>query len=366
MTLGGNIRMDDKDFDQIMGEITSGLTGDNDTDIAYIKDTMEKYKAHKYSKEILRACGRLIFTMMPEDAKEKINQLTNNHILSVSSVIEEAHFNIYKKNFDKAKELLESMVTKFEDVNFYQDDSVSEYHTFNSLLEEILYENIHETKKEIRRATEPYSILYLTLGSVLFELGELENAKVALEKAIHWNPIDPNITFEYAEVFKIQGDLDGFLKSTMSAHQHCYQKNHLARFYRNLGYYFIEKKLWKMAAGCYMFSLHYENDHKNAQSELWYIQQQAGEDFEIPTQSELLIDFGEYNIPFGANRDVVGILVALGKQGKEHGNFDFARHYLQIAYELTDFDEILKMIEELPPIDNSNIENTSMDEKNLK
>ena len=46
MTLGGNIRMDDKDFDQIMGEITSGLTGDNDTDIAYIKDTMEKYKAH--------------------------------------------------------------------------------------------------------------------------------------------------------------------------------------------------------------------------------------------------------------------------------------------------------------------------------
>lgn len=343
--------MANNDFDSIMNEITSGLTGNSSTDISYLKNKMEEYKSHKYAKEILRACGRLIFSSMPNDKKKEFQQLVDNHTLGVSSVIEEAQFNIYKKRFDIAKDMLVSMTTKLEEANLYQDDSVSEYHTFNSPLEEILYANIHHPEKELRQAGEPYSALYLNLGYVLFELGDLKGAKKALAKAIRWNPIDPEITFEYAELFKFQNRLDDFFRLTSLALSHSYKKAHVARCYRNFGYYFVEKKLWKMAAACYLFSTRYDKEHTSAQSELWYIQQKAGSDFEPPSSDELLDGFNEYNVPLGADQDVVGILIALGKEGQKQGNLNFARQFLEMAYELTEFDEIQKMLNDLPPVE---------------
>ncbi|MEF9945261.1 MAG: hypothetical protein RR869_09705 [Lachnospiraceae bacterium] len=35
-------------YDVIMKSITSGLTGDKETDLSYIKDQMEKYKDHNW------------------------------------------------------------------------------------------------------------------------------------------------------------------------------------------------------------------------------------------------------------------------------------------------------------------------------
>ncbi len=63
--------MESKDFESIMKEITRGLTGNFEQDISYLNEQMEKYKGHEYEKEILRACGRLIYEIMPEDKKKR-------------------------------------------------------------------------------------------------------------------------------------------------------------------------------------------------------------------------------------------------------------------------------------------------------
>lgn len=60
------------DFDQIMKEITSGLTGDNKADMTYLQEQMEKYKDHEMGKEIIRACGRIMYQLMPEEAKVEL------------------------------------------------------------------------------------------------------------------------------------------------------------------------------------------------------------------------------------------------------------------------------------------------------
>lgn len=340
--------MEKKDFDTIMGEITAGLTGDSSIDMQYLRQKTEEYRDSDYAQEIARACGRLIFSIMPEEDKAKLEQLVQNHVSSVSSVIEEAQFNMFQRKFDVAHDMLAKMTEKLEALNMYQDDAVSEYHTFNSPVEEVIYVNLYEPKKDIRRATEPYSILYLTLGSVLFELGEIENAKLALEKAIRWNPIDPQITFEYAEIHKKQGDLEKFLQLTKIAFSHSYSEEHLARCYRNFGYYFIEKKLWKGAAGCYMFSTQFDQDSKQAQSELWYIEQNAGTDFAPPTEEEIVDFFREHDIPIGASHDIVEILLGLGNSAKEADAIDFARHCYELAYGLTGAEQIKAMLDEFP------------------
>ena len=65
---------DNKDFDSIMREITRGLSGDSATDIAYLKEQMEAYKDHEMGKEIIRACARLMYDLIPEDKKKDIRQ----------------------------------------------------------------------------------------------------------------------------------------------------------------------------------------------------------------------------------------------------------------------------------------------------
>ena len=71
------------DFNKIMQEITAGLTGDNAQDIAYLKAQMEKYKDHEYGREIIRACGRLLYEKLPDELKNKVNQAAENEDLGI-------------------------------------------------------------------------------------------------------------------------------------------------------------------------------------------------------------------------------------------------------------------------------------------
>lgn len=337
-----------EDFDIIMQEITAGLTGDHEKDVPYLQDKCEVYKNHKYAKEIIRACGRLLFAVLPKEKKEEINKITENHLLGIQSVIEEAQFNVYQKKIDVAKDLLVSAVEKVEKIGMYQDDAVSEYHTFNEPMEDILYKYRNQPEKTSRQAPEPLSDLYLNLGSVLFELGDMDAAKVALEKAMRWNPINAPIAFEHAEIYKKKGDMDEFFRLTMQIFPNIYKSKHLARCYRNMGFYFVEKKLWEMAASCFLLSMHFDKDAPMAQSELWYIEQNADDSFSMPSNEEIINNAKRYNIPIGADRDVVGIAVSIGQESEKHGQINAAKYFYSIAYDLTGLDEIKQMLEGLP------------------
>ena len=256
---------------------------------------------------------------------------------------------MYQKQFDAAKDLLASAVAHYEEIAFFQDDAVSEYHTFNTPIEEIIYRHRCQPKKELRQAPEPLSLLYMNLGVVLLELEEMDAAKDALEKAMRWNPIDADIAFEHAEIFKKLGRMDEFFKLTMGIFPNVYQRRHLARCYRNLGYYFVEKELWEVAASCYLISIHYDKDTPQAQSELWYIQQKADAGFSMPTSEEEIEKYArQYHIPMGANQDVIGIAMYFGEQSEKGGQIDAAKYFYSIAYDLTGFDEIKERIDALP------------------
>ena len=51
-------------YDEIMKSITQGLTGDFDTDRQYLMNQMGNYKDHDLGKEIVRACGRLLYSIL--------------------------------------------------------------------------------------------------------------------------------------------------------------------------------------------------------------------------------------------------------------------------------------------------------------
>ena len=336
--------VDNKDFEMIMKEITGGLTGDSEADLDYLKEQSEKYKDHEYGKEILRACGRLMYELIPDDKKEKMNEALAKDNLGFDAALDEAKFNIYKKNYDKALILLEEMIEKYGGSGLFEDDAVSEYHCFREPMEEILYCEYTKPEKKIRKAGIDFAGLYHNYGSLLVELKRLDEAAEALFTAMRWNPAYTGIAFEYAETFKMRGMLEEFKDISMGIFKYAYRPEDLARCYRNMSYYFVEVKNYDLAVCCLLFSMHFSKSEM-ATSELYYISQVTGKLYE-PTGDEIRQHFDENGIPFGPDHDVLRIAYSYGRHFYEHGEMETAAYFLEIFTSHIPDEEAQKMYED--------------------
>ncbi|MBP3869538.1 MAG: hypothetical protein J6E46_01035 [Faecalicoccus sp.] len=339
---------DYKDFDSIMKEITLGLTGDNAADIEYLKIQMEKYKDHPLKKEILRACGRLLFDKIDPETKEKLTSLLNKNDEGTKATLDEVRFNIYKKDYDKALEIMETLIAKIEKGNLFEDDEVSEYHDFEEYFEEVLYTYHFQPKKTIRRVPVPYTEIYMLYGSLLFEMKQYEQAREALKKGLKWNPTSFKITMEYIETYKVFKDFDKTFELTKEAFKIAFRPADLARCYRNLGYLFIEKEAWSQAIGCYQLSLQFEPDSKQAMSELYYIHEQTAGMIKQPSFNQMKKYCEKYGFPLGPDQDVLGLSYSIGMDAYKNNNAEACKYLLGIAYDLTQDEKIKKILDQLP------------------
>ena len=333
-------------LDTILKEITAGLTGNSKDDLAYLKSQMEKYKDHELSQEILRACGRLMYELIPDDKKKELENLIENDAKGTEATIKEIRFNVFEGNIEKAFNLSEALVSKIEKAPMFENDSASEYYSFNELFQEILYDYYNKPKRDIRKATIPYAEIFYIHGNLLFELKRLPEAREYLKKALRWNPASCKIAFEYIETFKAAKDYEKFFELTKEQFKYAYRREDVARCYRNLGFYFVEKEEYSVAAGCLLSSLLYEADNKMAQSELYYIQEKAP-NYDKPTP-ELLDKYSEkYGYPVRACEDVIGLAGAYGKHALDDNQIDFAIYFLEIYCGLTDDSDAIAVLEQL-------------------
>lgn len=214
--------------DNILREITSGLTGVPENDIPYIKEQMEKYKNHKLSKEILRVCGRIMFDLIPNDEKKELEQAISNDAKGLEATIKEIRFNVFEGNLDKALKMSEALVNKVDGIPMFDNDTASEYYCFNSAFEEILFEYYNRPERTIRRAEIPYGEIYYIHGNLLFELKRIPEARIYLEKSLRWNPASCPVAFEYIETFKAEGKTDKFFELTKAQFKYAYTPEYTA------------------------------------------------------------------------------------------------------------------------------------------
>ena len=334
--------MQDEDFESIMKSITSKLTGDIEKDMSYLLEQSNKYKNHKYGKEVTRACGRLLYEIMPDNMKKEFDAAVNKDVKAFDAAFEEVQFQMYKKKYGKALELLESMIYHYEELDLYDEDEVSCYFDFKEPFEEILYMQIYDPQKEIRRAQIKYSDLYCLYGSLLLELNRYEEAEWALRKGMKWNPINAKIAFEHAETYKVRGMFDEFYNATKDIYKIAFHSDYLARYYRNLGYYFIEKNEMQLAVYCYLFSLNFEESER-VQSEIYYISQ-MDRTINLDINLDMIQNaFTTHGIPFGPDHNIIGMAYELTKLSIEDDNKENAKYYLSIILEFYENEELLSL-----------------------
>lgn len=336
------------ELENILGNITAGLTGDAAQDIAYLKQQMETYREHEYAQEITRACGRILYPLLPKENKAEFQSIMEREQMGMEATLEEIRFAIFRKEYKKAEQMLSTMVEKFEKNGMFCSDQVTEYHSFYEPFEEVLYRFLDRPKRKLRNLELPYAQIYHEYGALLLDLGRYDQAHMVLQKAMQWNPANAQIAFDYIDTHKKKADLEAYFNLTLKTFHYAFRREDVAHCYRNLGYYFVQKKAYQVAMGCYLMSMDFDTEDQTAPSELYYIQAVTKGTVAKPTQEEMENYSREYGFPMGADQIVVGMAWQMANKYLDSKKFDTAIYYLKIVYDLTGDEEVKRKLEMIP------------------
>ena len=330
-------------YNYIINGIKSNLTGDKAQDKAYLIAQIKKFANTENGPEIVREISRLMWDCLTDEEKEEFSRVSASEN-PVKKAFDEAVYHMQNNKRDVA---LHSLDLFFKSYSFgFHDDNVNEYHSFSNPIEEILFNQYFKTDKQIRLI--PDYNLYVEIchlyGFLLIEFGRFDDAEKVLDYAIKLNPVFVLTIFERAEIFKYKKDFDSFFKYSTDALKYSYSSSNLARAYRNLGFYYIEKEEFELATALFNYSLSYEYS-PNAFSELEYIKSLGVKN--TISEDKILTLLEKNNIQTGPNPIIFNILTQLIIQEGLNKNVSNQLFLYQIYYDLTKDEEILEKINEL-------------------
>jgi tetratricopeptide (TPR) repeat protein len=260
--------------------------------------------------------------------------------------VEEAYLAAYqKKDYAKAKRVVQQAIDEI--LPHYPANEEKEFHNARSLMEIVLFNYHFAPKKEVVIIEEPIASYYRMYGSVLMDENNFPLARGCFARGLEWDPVDFTIFSEYAETFKMQGEMDSFEHLTRMAYKYAYTSEMLARVYRNLGYCFTEKGLYVASSACYQLSLAYEPHNKNALNELEYIASKMELELKPLSNDRLHEVAKKHDIPLGADDDVLGLSRYLGEKSLKEGEKDKARYYYEVLYDLTGSADVKTILEQI-------------------
>ncbi len=209
---------------------------------------------------------------MPEEIEKFYNEALQN--------IKDHDYAEAKKNFIKYIDIIEK---KFKGKKVYSPANGLEAHLISED-KDTTFTNYH------------VSDAYFYIGNILFEEDKLAEARKYLNHAIKWNPYDCRARFEEAESFKVAGNIVKYHELNEQAYDYLYHPEEYARYLRNLGYYYIEEKEYRLAQCIYLYSIQYdESKGTEIWNELDYISN-ISDYKELPNKNEVIEILHKNNI----------------------------------------------------------------------
>lgn len=249
---------------RITADFRSHLTGDAEHDSALRRDFAEHYRAHPLAREIAREIARVRFEQLLDAAFD--NGMT------------QAERQFRTGDAEGARQTLEGLIERFDASGAsFADDAVSEYRVLPNPYEAGLYRRLFQPTRTVRGL--PYDLFALNLlyGLTLVELGDLDTAERALNRARTFNPVNIVALFELGEVFKMQRRWKEFHEVSTFALSVSSSGEQAARAYRNLGFHATEQGDYDLATACYQKSgLIDQPSAARCAEELRYIEQRSG------------------------------------------------------------------------------------------
>lgn len=331
-------------YEEIIKEIKANLGENKDLNKKYLSSQIEKYKDHPYNKEIIREISRMMWDCLSDEEKEEYLEISEkeNPIMDILNEISEF---LEVEEYKKALEILDEFMKSFP--GMFEDDKISEYHSFTNPLEELLFRKYIGAKKEVRLIPDniPLLDLYYIYGFLLLENNLLAEAEENLKKANKINPVSARIILELSEIYKKHTpSFNKFYLYTTEALTYSYYPNDIARCYRNFAYYFIEEDKFDVAVALLKYSMTFEMSVM-AYSELHYIESK-GQSIDIDLDEAIDI-IKDKNIQLGVNPFISETLNEFAVEYEKNQLFNQALYFYELIFNLTNDEKTAEKIKNI-------------------
>ncbi len=248
---------------------------------------------------------------------------------------------IKDKDYKSAIPVIKELTDKVEAIYSNRSDKLF---SFNHILETYYYAYFMKDVSPLEYTEYAINSYYRTLGFCQMHIGKHIDSIKSYEKALKWNPVDLDTYLQLAELYKKVNNLESLRKVTFESYNLLCSRATMARFYRNLGFYYLEKYEPELAAILYKYSnIYYETEH--ATKELEFIEKAIGKSIPEYSLKYMQDKLNEKNIPVGPNPDTIGITYRVGQLELEAGNDKEARECFMMVYDLTLDEEVKNILE---------------------
>lgn len=240
----------------------------------------------------------------------------------------------------------------------------------NHIMEYYIYACYFEPEMDVKMPELPIAEYYRTYAELCVKLQKYKRAEDAYKNALCWNPVDLDSYLGLAECYKYLNMITRYLDMTKQAYRFCCTRATMARFYRNMGFYYLSSYNTDMAEACYTYSnIYYHTD--NADSELEYIKNalaaaknnenkdSINKDEDVITKEEVNENGQKYTIKQmqemfdkehvepGPDSKTIGIIYRVGELMLQDKEYRLAKDCFMIVYDITNEQKLEGLIAEL-------------------
>ncbi|WP_155832561.1 hypothetical protein [Butyrivibrio sp. VCB2001] len=214
----------------------------------------------------------------------------------------------------------------------------------------------------LRHISEVFLYEYYCLGDDEYELTDVDTLTPHKERAkelmlagnysksqkewldAHFeNPVDMESILGIILCCKQLGDTEGEYSYTTESYNYCCTRAELAAYYRNLGWYYLEKYNPELSAACYLYSKYFE-ESQQADAELEFLEKAIGKKVSAKDLSQIRNTLKENNIPTEANPITLALLYKAAEEAQEAGDKAQALDCYRMVYDLTEDEEVGRRI----------------------
>ncbi len=232
----------------------------------------------------------------------------------------------------------------------------------NHIMEYYIYACYFEPDTDVSMPELPIAEYYRTYAELCVKLQKYKRAEDAYKHALCWNPVDLDSYLGLAECYKYLNMITRYLDMTKQAYRFCCTRATMARYYRNMGFYYLSSYNTDMAAACYTYSnIYYHTD--NADSELEYIknalaaaennkdnkESNENKNTEVKeyTIKQMQDMFDKEKVEPGPDSKTIGIVYRVGELMLQDKEYRLAKDCFMIVYDITNEQQLENVIAEL-------------------
>lgn len=172
-----------------------------------------------------------------------------------------------------------------------------QFQNFNSHLHELLFNEYFggegEDAFKVKPIAFPISQLLFHIGVCYNQFNDIAKAIPVLKNACNYNITCAAYNYELAESYKMSRQFTKFVEVSKMGWQFSVTNEEVARFFRNMAFYYSELKQWKYAYINIFLSKKYEPDNEVTQHELDYIINKANVGLQRDVTEKMLADYEE-------------------------------------------------------------------------